>query len=83
MCEVCNNRFNNSPACCDDGEPDNLEQPTGMNYMQANDILSNYIARNPPEIVISNFENGKTDITRKTMSNLLTALYGLKSNQNV
>ena len=32
---------------------------------------------------ISNFENGKTDITRKTMSNLLTALYGLKSNQNV
>jgi len=31
---------------------------------------------------ISNFENGKTDITRKTMSNLLTALYGLKSNGN-
>ena len=56
MCEICNDRFNNCPACCDDGEPDNLEQPTGMNYMQANDILSNYIARNPPEIVISNFK---------------------------
>ena len=27
MCEVCNNRYNNCPACCDDGEPDNMEQP--------------------------------------------------------
>lgn len=27
MCEVCNNRYPNCPACCDDGEPDNLEQP--------------------------------------------------------
>lgn len=31
---------------------------------------------------ISNFETEKTDITRKTMSKLLTALYGLKSNGN-
>ena len=56
MCEICNDRFNNCPACCDDGEPDNLEQPTGMNYMAANDILNNYIARNQPEVVIAVFK---------------------------
>jgi len=50
MCEICNNRFNNCPACCvDDSEP--IEAPTRMNYSQAYDILNNYIARNPESAI--------------------------------
>jgi len=55
MCDVCNNRYGNCPACSD-SEPDNMEAPTGMNYMAANNILNNYIARNQPEVVIAVFK---------------------------
>ena len=53
-CDLCWGISDSCPN--DDTEPDNLEQPTGMNYMAANDILNNYIARNQPEVVIAVFK---------------------------
>lgn len=34
MCEICNNRGNSCPACCDN-EPYKLETPTGMEWKQS------------------------------------------------